>query len=84
VSILSTQSAASEPGRNHDRNHDQSPRARRSRASSPAFLQQHPWWSAFRDKRYDVWRVAEDDPDSALYAESADAAEVLSYMTAHS
>ena len=28
--------------------------------------------------------VAEDDPDSALYAESADAAEVLSYMTTHS
>jgi hypothetical protein len=31
-----------------------------------------------------VWRVAEDDPDSDLYAESADAAEVLSYMAAHS
>ena len=30
-----------------------------------------------------VWRVAEDDPGSALYAESADATEVLSYMTAH-
>ena len=42
------------------------------------------WWSAFWDKRYGVWRVAEDDPDSALYAESADAAEVLNYMTAHS
>jgi len=49
-----------------------------------SFLQQHPWWSAFWDKRYGVWRVAEDDPDSALYAESADAAELLSYMTAHS
>ena len=49
----------------------------------PGFLQ-HPWWSAFWDKRYAVWRVAEDDPDSALYAEGADAAEVLSYMTAHS
>jgi hypothetical protein len=49
-----------------------------------SFLQQHPWWSALWDKRHGVWRVAEDDPDSALYAESADAAEVLSYMTAHS
>jgi hypothetical protein len=48
------------------------------------FLQQHPWWSAFWDKAYGVWRVAEDDPDSALYAESADATEVLSYMAAHS
>lgn len=48
------------------------------------FLQQHPWWSAFWDKEYGVWRVAEDDPDSALYAESADAAEVLRYMAAHS
>jgi hypothetical protein len=49
-----------------------------------SFLQQHPWWSAFWDKQYGVWRVAEDDPDSDLYAESPDAAEVLSYMTAHS
>jgi hypothetical protein len=40
--------------------------------------------SAFWDKRHGVWRVAEDDPDSALYAESADAAEVLGYMSAHS
>jgi hypothetical protein len=48
------------------------------------FLQQHPWWSAFWDKEYGVWRVTEDDADSALYAESADAAEVLSYMAAHS
>ena len=48
------------------------------------FLLEHPWWSAFWDKRYGVWRVAEDDPDSALYAESADVGEVLDYMTAHS
>jgi hypothetical protein len=47
-----------------------------------SFLQQHPWWSAFWDKRCGVWRIAEDDPDSALYAESADAAEVLSVPTA--
>ena len=49
-----------------------------------SFLQQHRWCSAFWDKEYGVWRVAEDDPDSALYAESADAAEVLRYMAAHS
>ena len=36
-------------------------------------LQDHPRWSAFWDKRYHVWRVAEDDPDSNLYAESSDA-----------
>ena len=48
-----------------------------------SFLHQHPWWSAFWDKEYAVWRVAEDDPDSNLYAESADATEVLSYMAAH-
>ena len=49
-----------------------------------SFLQQHPWWSAFWDKEYGVWRVAEDDPDSTLYAESPDVAEVLGYMTTHS
>jgi hypothetical protein len=53
-------------------------------AQLTGFLQQHPWWSAFWDKRDGVWRVAEDDPDSDLYAVSADAAEVLSYMAAHS
>ena len=53
-------------------------------AQITSFLQQHSWWSAFWDKEYGVWRVAKDDPDSTLYAESADAAEVLSYMTAHS
>jgi hypothetical protein len=53
-------------------------------AQLTSFLQQHPWWSAFWDKRVGVWRVAEDDPDSDLYAESADAAEVLNYMAAHS
>jgi hypothetical protein len=34
------------------------------------FLQDHPRWSVFWDKRYAVGRAAEDDPDSALYAES--------------
>jgi hypothetical protein len=53
-------------------------------AQLASFLQQHQWWSAFWDKEYGVWRVAEDDPDSTLYAESADADEVLRYMTAHS
>jgi hypothetical protein len=37
-----------------------------------AFLRKHPLWSVFWDKRYRRWRVAEDDPDSGLYAESAD------------
>jgi hypothetical protein len=53
-------------------------------AQITSFLQQHPWWSAFSDKAHGVWRIAEDDPDSLLYAESAGAAEVLSYMAAHS
>jgi hypothetical protein len=49
-----------------------------------AFLANHLSWSAFWDKRYRVWRVADDDPDSGLYAESCDAAAVIKYMTAHS
>jgi hypothetical protein len=53
-------------------------------AQLTSFLQEHPWWSAFWDKAYSVWRVAEDDPDSALYVESAHADEVLPYMAAHS
>jgi hypothetical protein len=53
-------------------------------AQITSFLREHPWWSAFWDKRHGVWRVTEDDPDSALYAESAEATEVLGYMTAHS
>ena len=47
------------------------------------FLADHPRWSAFWDKRSGVWRVAEDDPDSDLYAESSDAATVIGYITAH-
>jgi hypothetical protein len=47
------------------------------------FLVDHPSWSIFWDKRFAVWRVAEDDPDSALYAESSDADVVISYITAH-
>ena len=47
------------------------------------FLQQHPWWSAFWDKKYGVWRVAEDDPDSDLYAEASDADTLIGYITRH-
>jgi hypothetical protein len=48
------------------------------------FLAGHLWWSAFWDKQAGVWRVSEDDPDSDLYAASADADTVIQYMTAHS
>ena len=47
------------------------------------FLHRHPQWSAFWDKRYGVWRAAEDDPDSDLYTESRDLDTVISYITAH-
>jgi hypothetical protein len=49
-----------------------------------SFLQRHQRWSAFWDKRHGVWRVAEDDPDSDLYAESSDVDTVIGYITAHS
>ncbi|HEY6312881.1 MAG TPA: hypothetical protein VIY52_19055 [Streptosporangiaceae bacterium] len=49
-----------------------------------AALRDHPCWSAFWDKREGVWRVAEDDPDSGLYAESSDADAVIGYIRAHS
>ena len=48
------------------------------------FLADHPLWSAFWDKRFGVWRVTEDDPDSDLYAQSSDADTVMGYITAHS
>ena len=47
------------------------------------FLADHLRWSAYWDKKYGLWRVAEDDPDSDLYAESSDADTVISYITAH-
>jgi hypothetical protein len=53
-------------------------------AQLPAFLDDPPWWTAFWDKKYQLWRVTEDDADSDLYAESPDTAAILSYMTAHS
>jgi hypothetical protein len=49
-----------------------------------AFLESHPQWSALWDKRDGVWRVTEDDPDSDLYAEHANADRVIDFMTAHS
>ncbi len=49
-----------------------------------AVLHDHPGWSAFWDKRHGVWRVAEDDPGSGLYAESTDADTVIGYIKAHS
>ena len=48
------------------------------------FLAGHLSWSAFWDKRDGVWRVAENDPDSDLYAASRDADVVIRYMTANS
>ena len=47
------------------------------------FLGDHLRWSVFWDKRDGVWRVAEDDPDSDLYAECPDANTVIGYITAH-
>jgi hypothetical protein len=48
------------------------------------FLAEHLSWSAFWDKRYGLWRVTEDNPDSDLYAESRDADTVIKYMRANS
>ena len=48
-----------------------------------AFLEDHPAWSAYWDKHCGLWRVAEDDPDSDLHAESRDAEVVIRYITAH-
>ena len=47
------------------------------------FLADHLRWSAYWDKKYGLWRVAEDDPDSDLYTESSDADTVISYIAAH-
>jgi hypothetical protein len=53
-------------------------------AQIAAFLDEHLSWSAWWDKRDGLWRVAEDDPGSDLYAESRDADVVIRYMRAHS
>jgi hypothetical protein len=37
------------------------PPAQAARITS--FLRDHPRWSVFWDKRYGLWRAAEDDPD---------------------
>ncbi len=37
----------------------------------------------FWDKKHGLWRVAEDDPDSDLYAESSDADAVIGYIVAN-
>lgn len=47
------------------------------------FLAGQPQWSVYWDKKYGLWRVAEDDPDSDLYTESSDADTVISYIMAH-
>jgi len=47
-------------------------------------LREHQQWSVFWDPKYRLWRAAEDDPDSELYAESADAATVIRYIATHS
>ena len=46
-------------------------------------MREHPSWSAFWDKQWALWRVAEDDPDSSLYAASPDVSIVIGYMTRH-
>ena len=53
-------------------------------AQIAAFLDDHPSWSAWWDKHAGLWRVAEDDIDSDLHAESPDADVVIQYMRAHS
>ena len=57
---------------------------RLGRADHPARAAGRGRWSAFWDKRDGVWRVAEDDPDSDLYAASSDASTVIAYIQAHS
>jgi hypothetical protein len=47
-------------------------------------IREHPRWSVFWDKKHGLWRAAEDDPDSHLYAESADVDVVIRYITGHS
>ena len=52
-------------------------------AQIASFLAEHLCWSAFWDKKYRVWRVSENDPDSDLYAESRDVDALIRYMAAH-
>jgi hypothetical protein len=41
-------------------------------AQIAAFLDDHLSWSVWWDKQYGLWRVAEDDTGSDLYAENRD------------
>ena len=60
-------------------------RPRRPPAADAARLagvvRNHPSWSVFWDPRYGLWRAAEDDPGSVLYAETPDTDAVISYIT---
>ena len=47
------------------------------------FTRANPQWSIFWDKRYHVFRVTEDTPDSDLYEENENHDKVLAYMAAH-
>ena len=47
-------------------------------------LRGYQQWSVFWDPKYRLWRAAEDDPDSDLYAESPDAATIMGYIAAYS
>ena len=47
------------------------------------FFGAHLGWSVFWDKRHGVWRASEDDPNSELYEENADAKSVIAYVTTH-
>jgi hypothetical protein len=49
-----------------------------------SLLREHQQWSVFWDPKYHLWRAAEDDPDSELYAESPDAATIMRYIAARS
>jgi hypothetical protein len=71
--------------------HPQVGRDRTARLPSPgeaarlaSFLQEHLQWSAFWDNGQCVWHVAEDAPDSNLYAESSDVDTVIGYITENS
>ena len=53
-------------------------------ARMTGLLREYQQWSVFWDPKYDLWRAAEDNPDSDLYAENPDAATIMRYITAHS
>jgi hypothetical protein len=53
-------------------------------AQMTALLREYQHWSVFWDPKYRLWRAAEDDPDSDLYAESPNAAAIVGYIAAHS